>query len=370
MSISGDSQQHGLLEFLQNHEDDIPSSNFSNDEVAAIRALAHGYNEADAIAHVKSLARQFRESLKTSYSEIDLEHFEGDPLPTGERPVAEVDIDSCRAARIAVYKRNPYARISSIRKGVISLEAPDLFRIPTLDLEYGYKGGAARIALHAALGENVNQFVPRDLDLVRFGRGSNDKDQDMALEFMPEDAKYGHGVEVVPTYLKYLQTRDLTINEIVYINGKVICSPQGLQDCLNFTLRLTPHVLDDKGLPPGKVVAKMIRMLAEERLRGKKMVIADLPEGTIVTPFDLALHLDRALQKNSKLARAYLQECVNLGFLDNKNGKVCLGDTIQNLSKQIDGGVRNFIHLAKEMGPKKGVKTPKKGMMPGVRKMR
>jgi len=346
MSTS-DSEQHcDLLGYLKEHSEEIPPGAFKADEIAAIRDLANGYTEDDAISHIRKLAQNYQDSSLAR--RLEKVRIKESSLTQTVAPEDRVLINSCQTARIAIFAKNPEAIVNFIREDVISLQAPDLFRIPALHGRYGYKGGAARIALGAALGDSTSGFAPRDLDLIRFGGKKNVEDDQMAKQFMPDDFTYGHGVELCQSYREYFDTRDITLNEVVYIDDSVICSPQALQDSINQTLRPTEHVLDENGNPPGKIVMKMIRILAEERTRGRRMKIADIPADIAITPFDVALHLDRALHKSSRLASIFVRECFDRGYLESHNGRICLGSTIEHLEKNVPQGLKRFKTLFAE----------------------
>lgn len=346
MKTSENASHYDLLGYLRDHSEDIPSASFSAEEVAAIRSLANGYTEEDAISHIRKLATSYQTSnLARRLEKIRVEEHSS---TQSAAPADSILINSCQTARIAIFAKNPNAHINFIRKEVISLQAPDLFRIPTLDQRYGYKGGAARIALGAALGDSTAGFAPRDLDLIRFGNRHITEDDEMAQQFMPDDFKHGHGVELKQNYREYFTSRDLTVNEVVFIGASVICSPRALQDSINQVLRPTQHVLNESGNPPGKIVMKMIRILAEERTRGRQMTIHGVPEDLTVTPFDIALHLDRALHQSSRIASVFIKECVDRGYLESHKGRICLGSTIQHLEHAVPQGLNSFKKLSAE----------------------
>jgi len=193
--------------------------------------------------------------------------------------------------------------------------------IPDLPEGYGYKGGAARAILEHSLGLPHSQ--PRDLDIVFLGK-EEDKDlsDQLAEQYMPDDHAHGHGVESL--HDNYFETRDFTLNEVLYDGHKIICTRQCLTDLLRNIVRFTDHVKkesyygDDFFIHP-KLLAKAVRMVAHARDHGKERAsitgeIDELQE-LYVDDFHLALHLDRAMEQGPGVAREYVRIMNEKGFI-------------------------------------------------------
>ena len=342
MSFTGSYDIKEFLDCISQAETEIPVDDFSSDEVFEIRKLASAYkrtavgpassaggcqSESDLFESIRLLAEEYTRTQR-AFSRS-----------------AKVRIDSAAALRVAVFRANPAAIILDLGEDCVSFQASFLPHIPPLPRGYGYKGGAARLALAAILGLNVRRRVPRDLDIVRFGEAATRQDERVARRFMPDDLEHGNGVELIKDWSSYMATRDLTINQTVLIDNRVICSYQAVEDTLNRVLRATAHVTDYTGQPQGKITMKMVRMLAESRIEGQTWTIADDRHNPRVTPFDIALHLDRALARGSRAAQLYMAECMERGFLYSTAGSERLGDAIASLRTRVRGRLNQFDRL-------------------------
>ncbi|MFA6525073.1 MAG: hypothetical protein WCT33_02245 [Patescibacteria group bacterium] len=212
--------------------------------------------------------------------------------------------------------------IREVSKGIfeISFEnSPN--QIPELPEGYGYKGGAARAHLESTLG--IKQSSVRDLDIVFLGKTENKEVTDMlAREYMPEDYENGYGVESLDS--DYFDTRDFTINE-VYVGDRhnIIATQQCILDTIRRILRVTEFEKKDRIYDEGdywvnpKILAKALRLLAQETSRGQVMEFADRDAvGWIgIDSFHMALHLDRAMGQSQDTAYNYIQELIDNGQL-------------------------------------------------------
>ncbi|MDC0357206.1 hypothetical protein OAO01_00190 [Oligoflexia bacterium] len=338
--------------FLHNNHADIPE-HFDAREINAIRTLAQHHQEASALERVRALAEEFRQAnlvdlIKSIANEALAHKLE---LPKTKQFV----FDSSSEIRIHLFKKNPAAKILSIKKELVTIAALPLRRVPVLEPGYGYKGGAARLALAVALGENVATYAPRDLDLVRVGKNTSKKDVEIAQKYMPDDFQFGHSVEVVSDLKTYFDTRDLTMNQVVYMDGKIVCTKVALQDTVNNILRPTMHVVNSKGYLQGKIITKMLRLIAEGAVQGKRRTAVGIPKQQTVSPFDIALHLDRALQKSSRTAGLYISECIKKGYLTLEDSGQGIGDAIEHLREKAPGGLGHFEHLGDSKGSNRAV---------------
>lgn len=351
MNVEGSehhSRVQSLASLFQLDTSQLDTKQYSASELSAIKNLAARYTSnllADTLQPRGATSRQdFLQQVQALAKQYTVE-------AKRYQLTGQVEIETAEQVRIAVHRANRTAKIISIEDRVVTLKAPLLPRIPRLNSEYAYKGGAARLALAAVLGKDVRNRVPRDYDLLRFGTEPIAFDQEMAAEFMPDDFRHGNGVELVEDFAEYVRTRDLSINQVVLLDGRISCTVQALRDTLNEVLRPLPYVLDAEGLLQGKIMMKMVRMLAEARVEGRHMTMQDVPDKHCVSAFDVALHLDRALVRSSRIAQAYVEECVRLGFLSLQDQEsLSLGDAIAHLDQTISGGVQRFKTLAPEAG--------------------
>ncbi len=206
--------------------------------------------------------------------------------------------------------------------------------------EFAYKGGAARALLLRSLGIDPT-YQPRDVDIIAFGSESQPGlRQQVAHEFMTEDAAHGGGVEELPHWKtsrkNYFSTRDFTLNEVLATDEEIWVTRQGLLDTLRHVIRLTSYEHDFRsGIGP-KMLAKLLR-LSQEGIRrwGDAEVVQDgwSFEEAFTQPFWLALQLDKACEQSLELGQAYVDEVRRLGFIpDNVQS---IEDAASYLSREI-----------------------------------
>lgn len=214
-----------------------------------------------------------------------------------------------------------------------------LFRIPLahhylqkLPDGYGYMGGAARATLLRELG--IDQGAqPRDKDIVRvLDKDILGADAELAQKYSAEDYAHGHGSqELQPDYFK---TRDFTINETLVYGDWIYVTKDCLLDTVRRILRFTDYERsgeDENGddTVNEKLLAKAIRLSSEEIARGRKLEMQDKEKYKFanISPFYVALHLDRAFKRGNDVAAEYVHQLVSSGQLpDSIRGPVQAAD--------------------------------------------
>lgn len=211
----------------------------------------------------------------------------------------------------------------------------NLFRIPVnhhfserpLPPGYHYIGGAARALFMRSLNIDPT-YTPRDLDLVRIisENPENSLDESVGWEFSPEDAAFGHGVQVEKNTQDYFTSRDLTINEVMANDREIVITRQGMLDSVRRIIRLSDHEKSDaENQDSSKMMAKMLRLYVEGINRWGDAHIDDEKldfEKFFITPFFLALQLDKASEIGTNIAEAYVDELVSRGQLPMEISKV------------------------------------------------
>ncbi len=226
----------------------------------------------------------------------------------------------------------PNVKFESFVDNILSIKMPNIDLLPPIPPQYGYKGGAARLALGLALNYNFSFRRPRDIDVVRFGsKESTNIDKEIEKAFMAEDSKYGHGIEVLSSIETYFSTRDITINEILILNNTIYFTLSCLVDLYHKVLRPTDHVLDKFNQADPKISMKILRLKALSTISGEEFSLSNDRYNPRVTSFHIALHLDRALDQNSRIATEYIYECVKQKYLPDFLLGKSAGDTISYL---------------------------------------
>ncbi len=256
-----------------------------------------------------------------------------------------------------ILKLAPKVKFESFVDNILSIKLPQIDLLPTIPPQYGFKGGAARLALGFALNYNFSFRRPRDIDIVRFGDKKTSKiDKELELAFMKDDSKHGHGIEVLESTENYFQTRDITINEILILNNSIYFTISCLTDLYNKVLRPTEHVLDRFRQPDPKITMKILRLKALASVSGEEFSISLERYNPKVTSFHIALHLDRAISQSSRIASEYVYECVKYEYLPKFLLGRSLGDVISYLSKE-DPNILRFENLKKIFAPNEHVES-------------
>lgn len=189
-------------------------------------------------------------------------------------------------------------------------------RLPT---GYFYKGGAARALLGRALGIDVQH--PRDIDIVRFGEEpEKGMDHRIEEEFSPEEVGFGRGVEKI-NESRYFFTRDITLNEVVASDTEIIASAECVLDTVRRIIRMTPYEREtyesEDGTSDQKILARMILFYVEHIERYDEAVLDPTTdkqfESTFISPFYMAVQLDKACQRGEGVANRYVNELKKRG---------------------------------------------------------
>ncbi|MCB0328822.1 MAG: hypothetical protein KDD70_04140 [Bdellovibrionales bacterium] len=257
----------------------------------------------------------------------------------------------------------PHARIRRVYDWGVLLESVPLKRVSEPPTGYGYKGGAARLALTHALGIEESYRAARDIDLIRITASVDAIDRAVAQKFMEEDVKHGNGVEGVRDFQEYLVTRDITVNEVLYLQDRVIASYDAIQDCKNRALRPTRFALTQEQDSRNRISAKIIRFAAEAILAGNPPSSVTLASDEPLTQFNFLLQLDRALSGGGRLAETYFREVASRGLLPNSFS------TITTLEK-LSGALKKLSKKELKPFPKVSALSGSKQTLPAKKKLR
>jgi|GEM_PF-1494952 len=195
------------------------------------------------------------------------------------------------------------------KDGHVEILHPGKLEIPK---EYGFKGGAARSVLREALGLKV--IPPRDVDVIRLSAEEPHvgSDIEIAKKYMAQDFEFGDGVEFVDSTVDYFNTRDFTINELYTTGSEIVATEKCIRDTIRNIVRITEYErmsYSGIGEMGPKMKAKTLRLHAEQMYA---LGVSSIPEESIneieksfITPFWLAVQLDRAFERNAEIAEQF-----------------------------------------------------------------
>lgn len=234
--------------------------------------------------------------------------------------------------RKQIFHEFPEAHVCGIAPWGISLDPGLLTDIVFPPVGYGYKGGAARLALQAALGLPTHIRQPRDFDLVRVSSHSDTIDTLIAKRVSPEDAQYGFGVECIRDFQQYLNTRDITLNEAIIFQERVIASYRAVDDMKSRIIRITAFGLSQDLASQNRIAAKMLRLAAEAQYFQQSPYALVLPSLSSLSLFSFLLHLERTLTERKRLAELFIQLCKQHGYTPQELEGV---ETLQHVVKRL-----------------------------------
>ena len=184
---------------------------------------------------------------------------------------------------------------------------------PPLPLGYGFKGGVARKALARTLRLPISTAAVRDIDLLRAAETPPEHDRELNERYMTEDLIHGDAkVEAITTPQEYFTTREVTANQIMFLDGEIRITPLGLLDTLGGVIRVTSgHLSINRGRVHPIVVFKVLRFAAHQRAEGREPLIKPFRVNTRKYPhpfaFFFALQLSRAFEGGVEVADHYVQ---------------------------------------------------------------
>lgn len=193
---------------------------------------------------------------------------------------------------------------------------------PPMPEGYGFKGGVSRKALARTLRLPISTAAVRDIDLLRSAEVPEDHDRELAERYMTEDLILGNAkVEALITPRDYFATREVTMNQLYYLDGEIQITPIGLLDTLGGVIRVTQgHLNTNRGRTHPIVAFKALRFAANLRAEGREPMImhfrTDFRRRPHPFAFFLALQLSRAYESGPETAAFYLDYAREWGLLD------------------------------------------------------
>lgn len=93
-------------------------------------------------------------------------------------------------------------------------------------------GGAARSLAFMMINPENQELIPvRDVDVAYFEDEISQEEADIYAEhFSPDDFSHDHGAQEVSNIEEYMSTRDFTMNQVIYKDGRLIASRAAVRD--------------------------------------------------------------------------------------------------------------------------------------------
>lgn len=211
---------------------------------------------------------------------------------------------------------------------VFAVDDDEAAGYPPLPPGYGFKGGVARKALARVLRLPIWTAAVRDIDLLRDADTPPDHDRELAERYMTDDLIHGDAqVEAITNARDYFTTREVTVNQITFLDGEIEITHLGLLDTLGGVIRVTrQHLGTNYGRAHPIVAFKVLRFAANLRAEGREPLIPHFRVNFRRRPhpfaFFLALQLSRAFESGMEVAEFYIDYAREWGLL----GKAGLDD--------------------------------------------
>lgn len=193
---------------------------------------------------------------------------------------------------------------------------------PPLPPGHGFKGGVARKALARTLRLPISTAAVRDIDVLRGIDTTDEHDRQLSEKYMTEDLILGNAkVEAIVTLRDYFTTREVTMNELFYLDDEIQITPLGLVDTLGGVVRVSQgHLNINFGRTHPIVAFKALRFAANMKAERRAPLIAPIRINYRRRPhpfaFFLALQLSRAFESGADVADFYMDYVREWGLLE------------------------------------------------------
>lgn len=195
---------------------------------------------------------------------------------------------------------------------VFTVSDDEIADYPPMPSGYGFKGGVARKALARVLRLPISTAAVRDIDLLRAADTPPDHDRELTERYMTDDLIHGDAqVEALTTARDYFNTREVTVNQIIFLDGEIEITHLGLLDTLGGVIRVTKqHIGTNYGRAHPIVAFKVLRFAANLRAEGREPLIPHFRVNFRRRPhpfaFFFALQLSRAFESGPDVAGFYV----------------------------------------------------------------
>lgn len=182
-------------------------------------------------------------------------------------------------------------------------------------------GGMARsIAREVITGDRE---PIRDIDLVNIldesGKSLNTEEEldRLAQEYMPDDYAFGHGIQD-DELEHYFQTRDLTVNEALVMNGALVVSNFAYNDLQENIIRPTSYEQAFTGVRASSRLALRALMMQTmlNECTSSYPTIEDMRiDGDYLGSFDIAVQLNKAMSRGAATAQRFTDLLAEYGAI-------------------------------------------------------
>lgn len=146
-------------------------------------------------------------------------------------------------------------------------------------------GGAARSLAFSMINKNLKEPIPiRDVDVAFFSDEiSQDEADNYARYFSPDDFSHGHGAQEIFDIEEYMESRDLTMNQVLYKDGRLFASRRAIKDIYNGVINPCEDRYDEWGFnnyPEEINTRTSLKMILQET------VLSEYAENIRINNFD------------------------------------------------------------------------------------
>lgn len=178
--------------------------------------------------------------------------------------------------------------------------------IKDLPRDVGVMGGMARsIARKIIAGEDE---PIRDIDLVYIKNDESEPDwetlDELSQKYMPDDYAYGHGMQT-DELENYFDSRDLTVNECLILNGALVVSNFAYNDLQENIIRPTYYEMRDRSQSStGRNTMRALAMQATLTESTKSYpTLEDFNVNPFYIPsFEMAVQLNKTMSRGAEVA--------------------------------------------------------------------
>ena len=209
-------------------------------------------------------------------------------------------------------------------------------------------GGAARSLAFMMINPKNQELIPtRDVDVAYFEDEISQEEADVYAEyFSPDDFSHNHGAQEISNIEEYMNTRDFTMNQVIYKDGRLIASRAAARDIYKGVINPCDDRYEEDNWgywgDRSDYISTRLALKAVLQQTVLKEYIDD-NESSSGNGFQLALAIQKSFEWGDEIPRKFLQNIVtspifenDLSFLLDGNGHIRdIYDIMTELNKDI-----------------------------------